>query len=132
MVFYVCNYDVITKARMISLKKSFIQHRERLTCAEFRFFLWERFRRKRSNVTPFIPTWLPHHVTYDLIIIISTFYMSICTYGENSCQSDKRFQRKGNNKMQIRTYTHTYACTGHSLTNYNSKCQYYTPLQIDM
>ena len=27
------------------------------------------------------PTWLPHHVTYD--IIIETFYMSCHTYGEN-------------------------------------------------
>ena len=27
--------------------------------------------------------WLPHHVAYDIIIIIKTFYMSSCTNGEN-------------------------------------------------
>ena len=29
------------------------------------------------------PTWLPNHVTYDVIIIIKTFHMSSQTYGEN-------------------------------------------------
>ena len=29
------------------------------------------------------PKWLPHQVTYDVILMIKTFYMSSCTYGEN-------------------------------------------------
>ena len=29
------------------------------------------------------PTWLPQHVTYDVIIINKTFYMSCRSYGEN-------------------------------------------------
>ena len=29
------------------------------------------------------PTWLPHHVTYELIIMIITFYMSSRSDGEN-------------------------------------------------
>ena len=29
------------------------------------------------------PTWLPYHVTYDVIIMIKTIYMSSRTYGEN-------------------------------------------------
>ena len=28
-------------------------------------------------------TWMPHHVTYDIIIMIKTFYMSSRTNGEN-------------------------------------------------
>ena len=30
-----------------------------------------------------VPTWLPHHVTYNIIIILKTFYMSSCSYGDN-------------------------------------------------
>ena len=31
------------------------------------------------------PTWLPHHVTYDVIIIIKTFHMGSRTDGEKLC-----------------------------------------------
>ena len=31
---------------------------------------------------PIFPTWLPHYVTYDVIIIIKTFRMSSRTNGE--------------------------------------------------
>ena len=31
---------------------------------------------------PIFPIWLPHHVTYDVITVNETFYMSNCTNGE--------------------------------------------------
>ena len=34
------------------------------------------------NFFPIFPTWLPHHVTYD-VIIIKIFYMSCRSYHEN-------------------------------------------------
>ena len=49
----------------------------------FNFFLGAVSGIKWSKVIPFFPTWLPHHVTYDVIIVIKTFCMSSHTYGEN-------------------------------------------------
>ena len=38
--------------------------------------------------------WLAHHVIYDVIIIIETFYMSNCSNGEKFVYSNKQLQRK--------------------------------------
>ena len=38
--------------------------------------------------------WLAHHVIYDVIIIIETFYMSNCSNGEKFVDSNKQLQRK--------------------------------------
>ena len=57
----------------------------RSTChvLSFNFFIGVVSEIQRSKV---FPTWLPHHVTDDVIILIVTFCIS--------CQSDKRLQRK--------------------------------------
>ena len=54
----------------------------RSTCyvPSFNFFLGAVSEIQRSKV---FPIWLPHHVTYDVIIIIETFNMSSCANGEN-------------------------------------------------
>ena len=56
----------------------------RSTChvPSFNFSLGAVSEIQRSKVFLFFPIWLPHHVTYDIIIIIKTFYMRIRTYGE--------------------------------------------------
>ena len=43
------------------------------------FFLGVVSEIQRSK---FFPTWLPHHVTYDITIMIKTFHISRCSYGE--------------------------------------------------
>ena len=47
-----------------------------------KFFLGEGFRDKEVQSISIFPTWLRHHMTYDVIIIIKTFYMSIRTNRE--------------------------------------------------
>ena len=64
--------------------KSLIPHVEYLTRATFQFFFNGAVSEiQRSNASHFFPTWLPYHVTYDIIINIKTFYVSIRTNGEN-------------------------------------------------
>ena len=48
----------------------------------FNFFLHAVSEIEVQSFSVF-PTWLPHHVTYDVIIIIKTFYMSSYTNGKN-------------------------------------------------
>ena len=58
-------------------------HEEYLLFAKFQLFFHGVVSEiQRSKFCRF-PTWLPHHVTSDVIIIIKTFYMSSCTYGAN-------------------------------------------------
>ena len=64
-------------------KITLVSHGEYFTCTKFQFFSMERFRRYRGPKISFFPSWLPHHVTYDVIVITKTFYMSSCIYGEN-------------------------------------------------
>ena len=45
------------------------------------------------------PAWLPHCVTYDVIIIIETFYTSRCTIGENFVSISQAVAEK-NRKVQ--------------------------------
>ena len=45
------------------------------------------------------PIWLPHHVTYDVIIIIKTFYMSNRTNGENFVLISKVVTEKNTNVL---------------------------------
>ena len=49
----------------------------------FNFFPWCGFRDTEVQSFSIFPIWLPHPVTYDVIIIIKTFYMSSRTNGEN-------------------------------------------------
>ena len=69
-------YDVIKKINLIS-------HEEYLLCAKFQFFPWCSVRDIEVQSFYIFPTWLSHHVTYDIIIIIKTFHINSCTYGEN-------------------------------------------------
>ena len=69
------SYDVI--------KITLIPQEEYLLCAKFKFFPWCGFRVTEVQSFSDFPIWLPHHVTYYIIIIIKTFYMSSRTYGEN-------------------------------------------------
>ena len=73
VAFYICNYDIITRAPMMSLKKkSLIPHEEYLLCAKFQFFPWCGFRDTEVQSLSIFPIWLPHHVTDDIIIIYSS------------------------------------------------------------
>ena len=76
VAFYTCNYDVI--------KITLIPH-EYLPWAKFQFFPLYGFRGTEVQSFSVFPIWLPHHVTYDVdvIIIILTFFTSNHTYGEN-------------------------------------------------
>ena len=67
-------YDVI---------KILIPHEEYLLRAKFQFSPWCGFRDTEVQGFSVVPIWLPHHVTYDVITIIRTFYMSCRTNGEN-------------------------------------------------
>ena len=57
----------------------------RSTCyvLSFNFYPWCGFRDTEVQSFSVLPIWLPHDVTYDVIIIIKTFYMSSCSYREN-------------------------------------------------
>jgi len=78
VVFFIRNYDVITRAPMLGLKT-------RCKQLGLKIFVGVVSEMLRSKVffSSVFPIWLPHPVTLDIIIIISTFYMSICTNGEN-------------------------------------------------
>ena len=78
-----CNYDVIMKPFMTSSKKSLFSHAEYFTCQVSSFFPWSSFEDTEVQSFSFFPTWLPHHVTYDVIIITKTFCISSRVLGEN-------------------------------------------------
>ena len=63
-------------------KITLIPHEEDLLCAKFQFFPWCGFRDTDVQSFTVFPTWLPHHMTYD-VIIIKTFYMRSRSSGEN-------------------------------------------------
>ena len=67
-------YDVITSTH--------IPHEEYLLCAKFQFFSLVQFQRYRGPKFFHFPTWLPHHVTYDIIIISKIFYLSSRSNGD--------------------------------------------------
>ena len=48
----------------------------------FNVFPWYGFRDGCPSFSGF-PIWLPHHVTYDIIIIIKTFYLSSRSGGDD-------------------------------------------------
>ena len=84
-------YDVI--------KITLIPHEEYLLFAKFQFFPWFGFRDTEVQFFFLFPTWLTHHVTYAIIIIIKTFFMSSRTNGENfvsicGCENKRRKTRK--------------------------------------
>ena len=64
------------------IKIILIPHEEYLICAKFQLFVGA-FRDTEVQSFSIFPIWLPHHMTYDVIIIIKTFYMSSRTNGEN-------------------------------------------------
>ena len=68
---------------MASSKITLIPWQRYLPFAKFQFFLWCGFRDTEVQSFSVFPTWLPHHVNYDVIITIATFYMSSRTYVEN-------------------------------------------------
>ena len=57
----------------------------RCTChmPSFSFFPYCSFRDTEVQSFSVFPTWLPHHVTYDVMVVIATFYMSSNTNREN-------------------------------------------------
>ena len=77
VAFYICNYDVIKK------KSTLIPNEEYVLCAKFKFFPWCGFRNTEVHIFSVFPTWLPHHVTYNVIIILKTFHLRSRTDGEN-------------------------------------------------
>ena len=71
VAFCICNYDAITR-HLWHHKKSLIPHEEFLPYAKFQFFLGAVSEVQSFSI---FQTWLPHDVTY-VIIIIKTFCMS--------------------------------------------------------
>ena len=49
------------------------------------------FQRWRSKI---VPTWLTHHMTYDVKIMIKTFYMGVAPMVKILSKSDKQLRRK--------------------------------------
>ena len=56
---------------------------EYVLCAKFKKNSLVWFQRYRGPKFFRFPIWLPHHATYEVIIIIETFSMSSRTNGEN-------------------------------------------------
>ena len=82
--FYICNYDIITKAPMTSLKKgNHIFPWGVLAMCQVSIFPWCGFRDTEVQSFSVFPTWLSHQVTEYITIMIKTFYMSSRTDGEN-------------------------------------------------
>ena len=79
VAFYICNYDVITKAPM-TIKKSLFHMTS--TCQVSILSLGVVSEIEVQSFSVF-PTWLSHYVAYDVIIMIKTFYMNIRSSGEN-------------------------------------------------
>ena len=67
VAFYICNYDVITRAPIMSFKKTHIPHEECFACAKFQFFPCCGFRDTEVQSFSVFPTWLPDHVTFEVI-----------------------------------------------------------------
>ena len=94
-------YDIIKK------KIRLIAHAEYLPCAKFQFFPWYSFGDAEVQSVSFFPIWLPHHMIYDIIIIITTFYKSCRTYGEtfvSICQVVPEKREQQNADTHVRTY----------------------------
>ena len=68
-------------------KKSLVPHGEYLTCAKFTFFPWSAFGETEVQSFSIFPTWLPHQLIYDIIIIMKTFHRSSRFDGENFVSS---------------------------------------------
>ena len=87
-------YDVIKK------KVALIPREEYLLCAKFQIFPWCGFRdRGPKFFFCFFPIWLPHHITYNIIIIIETFYISSRSNGENFVSIWQAVAEKENRKF---------------------------------
>ena len=64
-------------------KKSLIPHEEYLLRAKFHFFFLGGVSEIEVQSLSVFSNMAAHHVTYDVIIIIKTFYMNSRTDGEN-------------------------------------------------
>ena len=86
VAFYICNYDIVTKApgNKHHKKKTLHSFPRRSTChvPSFNSSHGAVLEIEVQHFSSF-PTWLPHHVAYYVIIIIKTFCMCSRTYGEN-------------------------------------------------
>ena len=107
VAFYIWNYDVVTRAPMTSEKIKLIPHEEYLLCAKFQFFLWYGFRDIEVQSFSVFPLWLPHHVTYDVIIIMKTFHTSSCSDGENLVAIQPEVVEKNTKVLCGQTNKHT-------------------------
>jgi len=80
----------------------------------FQFFPSCSFRDTEVQSFSVFPIWLPHHVTYDIIIIIKTFYMNSYTNGENFVSIQQAVVEKNTNVLcgqtdrQTDKQTHKY------------------------
>ena len=103
----------------------------RRTCPvpSFNFFFVAVPKIQRSKV---FPTWLPHRVTYDVIIMIKTFYMSRRTYGENFVSIrqavEEKMNLKWNKPQKWQTYVDLHKLSSHLFTiNLMQASNKYTP-----
>ena len=63
----------------------------------FNFFLGAVLEIQRSKFFSVFPTWLPHHVTHDVIIMIKAFYMSCCSDVRTNKQTNKQTDKQMKN-----------------------------------
>ena len=80
----------------------------RSTCfvTSFNLFLGAVSNREVQSFSGF-PMWLPHFVTYDVIIITNTFHMSRRTNGENFVSIQQVVVEKNTNVLCGQTYRQT-------------------------
>ena len=92
-------------------------HEEYLLCAKYQFFPWYSFRYTEVQSFSVFPTWLPHYMTYDIIIITKIFYMSIRSYGENFISIWQAVASKNTKVLRGQTNKKKTSCRGRYLQN---------------
>ena len=83
----------------------------------FIFFPWCGFRYTEVQSFSIFPKWLPHHVTYDIIIIIKTFYMSSHSNDENFVSIRQAIAEK--NDSSVRTNKQPNKQTNRQMKNHS-------------
>ena len=68
-----CENNLFGKA--VAAKNHTFHIEEYLPCAKFQFFPWCGFSDTEVQSFSILPTWLSHHVTYDIIFMTKSFYM---------------------------------------------------------
>ena len=96
-----------SKGTSSTRKKKEEKKKSLLLCAKFQFFPWYVFRDTKVQSFSVFSTWLPHYVTYDVIIIIKAFYLSSRTNSENFVSIRQAVAEKNKHSHSVRTNKQT-------------------------